>query len=74
MNEKKIFAGLVTNDFVFRGVDEQGGATFEHAPCGWFTRYGPGAEMDLLFEDVKTHECENREKDEHRAITEIRDR
>lgn len=52
-----IFRGLVTNGFTFRGVDQLGGATFEHT-CGAVTRIGPGAHVSLIALTIGEHKCE----------------
>ncbi len=51
------FRGLIVNDFIFRGVDAHGGITFEHT-CGYVVRFGSGATISSVTDEVRNHKCE----------------
>lgn len=53
-----IYQGLTGRDFEFKGCDKGKGAMFEHKPCGFMIRFGPGMAVRNIADMIAGHDCE----------------
>jgi hypothetical protein len=52
-----IYKGMAGRDFNFKGTDSGKGATFEHGPCGFVVRLGPGMTIGNIADMITEHDC-----------------